>query len=127
MAYTNAATLYQGTKVNTASPAELTLMLYEGAIKFCNIGLLGFENKDYEVQLKMPAYICAGQYVKLELIIEKTGEEPASLYYEGVVQTPALSTLGGEQELPLLRRSPCITINTKGFAVTLVSDYCLPS
>ena len=48
MALNNAATLYQGTKVNTASPAELTLMLYEGAIKFCNIGLLGFETKDYE-------------------------------------------------------------------------------
>ena len=44
----NPATLYQGTKVNTASPAELTLMLYEGAIKFCNIGLLGFETSDYE-------------------------------------------------------------------------------
>ena len=44
----NPATLYQGTKVNTASPAELTLMLYEGAIKFCNIGLLGFETNDYE-------------------------------------------------------------------------------
>jgi len=48
MAVYNAATFYQGTKVNTASPAELTLMLYEGAIKFCNIGLLGFETKDYE-------------------------------------------------------------------------------
>ena len=44
----NAATLYKGTKVNTASPAELTLMLYEGAIKFCNIAMLGFENHDYE-------------------------------------------------------------------------------
>ncbi|MBP5250082.1 MAG: flagellar export chaperone FliS [Lachnospiraceae bacterium] len=44
----NAATLYQGTKVNTASPAELTLMLYEGAIKFCNIAMLGFETNDYE-------------------------------------------------------------------------------
>ena len=44
----NAATLYQGTKVNTASPAELTLMLYEGAIKFCNIAFLGFETNDYE-------------------------------------------------------------------------------
>ncbi len=44
----NAATLYQGTKVSTASPAELTLMLYEGAIKFCNIAQLGFETKDYE-------------------------------------------------------------------------------
>lgn len=48
MALNNPASLYQGTKVNTASPAELTLMLYEGAIKFCNIGLLGFETKDYE-------------------------------------------------------------------------------
>lgn len=44
----NAATLYQGTKVNTASPAELTLMLYEGAVKFCNIAQLGFETNDYE-------------------------------------------------------------------------------
>ena len=48
MAMNNAASLYKGTKVNTASPAELTLMLYEGAIKFCNIAILGFETKDYE-------------------------------------------------------------------------------
>ena len=44
--YNNAATAYQGTKVNTASPAELTLMLYEGAIKFCNIGLSAIEKND---------------------------------------------------------------------------------
>lgn len=42
----NAAMAYQGTKINTASPAELTLMLYEGAIKFCNIGLGAIENND---------------------------------------------------------------------------------
>ena len=30
----------------TASPAELTLMLYEGAIKFCNIAILAIEEKD---------------------------------------------------------------------------------
>ena len=74
---------------------------FELESEFFTGGML-FENKDYEVQLKIPAYICAGQYVKVELIVEKTGEEVASLYYEGVVQTPALSTLGGEQELPLL-------------------------
>lgn len=39
---------YQRNAVMTASPAELTLMLYEGAIKFCNIALIGIENKDYE-------------------------------------------------------------------------------
>ena len=32
----------------TASKAELTLMLYDGAIKFCNIALSGFEKKEYE-------------------------------------------------------------------------------
>ncbi|HCL01166.1 MAG TPA: flagellar export chaperone FliS [Lachnoclostridium phytofermentans] len=43
----NAASIYQGTKINTASPAELTLMLYEGAIKFCNKALYGLEQNDF--------------------------------------------------------------------------------
>ena len=33
----NAAKLYLQNSIKTASPAKLTLMLYEGAIKFCNI------------------------------------------------------------------------------------------
>ena len=48
MAVYNAASLYKGTKVNTASPAELTLMLYEGAIKFCNIAIVGIEQGDIQ-------------------------------------------------------------------------------
>ncbi len=40
------ASVYQGTKVNTASPAELTLMLYEGAIKFCNKAIYAIEGND---------------------------------------------------------------------------------
>lgn len=39
---------YNRGKVLTASPAELTLMLYEGAIKFCNIAIMGIEQKDIE-------------------------------------------------------------------------------
>jgi len=39
---------YKTNKVTTASPAELTLMLYEGAIKFCNIAILGIEKKDIQ-------------------------------------------------------------------------------
>lgn len=42
----NAALTYQNNKVNTAKPAELTLMLYEGMIKFCNMAILGIEEKD---------------------------------------------------------------------------------
>ena len=38
---------YQNSKVLTASPAELTLMLYEGIIKFTNIAILAVEEKDY--------------------------------------------------------------------------------
>lgn len=47
MAY-NAAKAYGNNKVNTASPAELTLMLYDGAVKFCNIAIVALEKKDYE-------------------------------------------------------------------------------
>ncbi|MCR5267223.1 MAG: flagellar export chaperone FliS [Lachnospiraceae bacterium] len=34
---------YTRNKILTATPAELTLMLYDGAIKFCNIAILGIE------------------------------------------------------------------------------------
>lgn len=37
---------YANNKVMTASPAELTLMLYEGAIKFCNIAVKAIDDKD---------------------------------------------------------------------------------
>lgn len=47
MAY-NAAKAYGNNKVLTASPAELTLMLYEGAVKFANIAVTALEKKDYE-------------------------------------------------------------------------------
>lgn len=39
---------YQRNKILTASPAEITLMLYEGAIKFCNIAIMGIEQSDME-------------------------------------------------------------------------------
>ncbi|MCR4691032.1 MAG: flagellar export chaperone FliS [Lachnospiraceae bacterium] len=39
---------YNTNKVMTASPAELTLMLYEGAIKFCNIAIMGIEQNDIQ-------------------------------------------------------------------------------
>ena len=39
---------YARNKILTASPAELTLMLYEGAIKFCNIAITAIEEKNIE-------------------------------------------------------------------------------
>lgn len=39
---------YNNNKIMTASPAELTLMLYEGAIKFGNIAIMAIEENDVE-------------------------------------------------------------------------------
>lgn len=46
MAMPDAYAQYNNSKILTASPAELTLMLYEGAIKFCNIAIAAIEQQD---------------------------------------------------------------------------------
>lgn len=48
MAIPAAYAQYNNSKILTASPAELTLMLYEGAIKFCNIAIMAIEKKDIQ-------------------------------------------------------------------------------
>ena len=48
MALPNGYAAYANSKIMTASPAELTLMLYDGAIKFCNIAIVAIEKKDIE-------------------------------------------------------------------------------
>lgn len=62
MALPNAYAQYNNSKVLTASPAELVLMLYDGAIKFCNIAIMAIENKDVK-----KAHI---NIVKVERIID---------------------------------------------------------
>lgn len=48
MALPGAYAQYNNSKVLTASPAELTLMLYDGAIKFCNIAQVAIEHGDVQ-------------------------------------------------------------------------------
>lgn len=48
MALPNAYAQYNSSKILTATPAELTLMLYEGAIKFCNIAIAAIEGNDVQ-------------------------------------------------------------------------------
>lgn len=62
---------YANNKITTASPAELTLMLYEGAIKFCNIAIAAVEENDV-----IKAH---NNIMKVEKIIE---EFQASLNYK---------------------------------------------
>jgi flagellar protein FliS len=48
MVQNRAFTAYNNSKILTATPAELTLMLYDGAIKFCNLAMTAIDNKDTE-------------------------------------------------------------------------------
>ena len=48
MATNQAYSQYNNSRILTATPAELTLMLYEGAIKFCNIAIMGIEQNNIE-------------------------------------------------------------------------------
>lgn len=48
MTLPNAYAQYNASKILTASPAELTLLLYEGAIKFGNIAIVKIEQNDIE-------------------------------------------------------------------------------
>lgn len=63
MAMPTGYSAYQNNKVMTASPAELTLMLYEGAIKFCNIAIMGIEQNDIEK--------ASNNIIKVERIIDE--------------------------------------------------------
>lgn len=47
MAQKNPYANYANNKITTATPAELTLMLYEGAIKFCNLAKMDMERNEF--------------------------------------------------------------------------------
>ena len=61
----NPAQLYGNSKIQTATPAELTLMLYDGAIKFCNIALVALEKGDLQ---KANTNMIKAQNIILEFI-----------------------------------------------------------
>ena len=48
MALNNPYAKYKQQSVNTATPEELTLMLYDGCIKFINIAKIAIEEKDFQ-------------------------------------------------------------------------------
>lgn len=71
---------------------------FEAETEFYTGGIL-FENQDYQVRLRFPRDICAGHYVKLEVEAVRISDAKAAFRYEAVLQTPALTTVGGGQEL----------------------------
>lgn len=77
----NAASMYQNNAVQTASPAELTLMLYDGAIKFCNIAMMGIEEKDI---MKANANLIKAQKIISELRATLDFKYPVAQEFERV-------------------------------------------
>ena len=77
----NAASAYQDSKILTASPAELTLMLYEAAIKFCNLALVAIEKKEYD---KANTNIIKAEHIITEFKTTLDFKYPVATHFDNV-------------------------------------------
>lgn len=75
----NAAAVYKDNRILTATPAELTLMLYEGAIKFCNIAIIAIEKNDIE---KSNINIIKAERIIAELRVTLDFKYPSAIQFE---------------------------------------------
>lgn len=62
----NAARIYKQNAIKTASPAKLTLMLYDAAVRFCDIAIETMENDSKNIQ-KINDYIKKAEDAIVEL------------------------------------------------------------
>ena len=89
MALPQAYAQYNNSKILTASPAELTLMLYDGAIKFCNIAIMGIEQgniqKAHDNIMKVQRIIEEFFYKRSLLIPVNTGSGVDISFFTSVV------------------------------------------
>lgn len=72
---------YTNNRIATASPGELTLMLYEGAIKFCNIGMIGIEEQNIQ---KAHDNIMKAEAIVRELRLTLNHKYPVAKDFENV-------------------------------------------
>ena len=96
--YRNAAQIYGQNKIATATPAELTLMLYEGAIKFCNKAIEAVNKQEVEKAYESKEYAGldewfdmhnelagpdGGKLIMQSITVKKTGERIEYFYVNG--------------------------------------------
>ena len=79
--YRNAAQLYQKNSVQTASPAKIILMLYDGAIKFCHMALVAIDEKNIE---KANLNIQKAQKIIVQLRVSLDTKYPVSQEFDKV-------------------------------------------
>lgn len=75
----NAAQTYQTNQVTTATPSELTLMLYNGAIKFTKQAKASLEERNYA---KTHEFCLKVQNILYELMSSLKKEYPISLEFD---------------------------------------------
>lgn len=66
---------YMENSVQTATPGQLLIMLYDGAIRFCRAGIEGIKNKDYEAA---NYNLCRTQSIINELLVTLDRSVPIS-------------------------------------------------
>ena len=74
----NAAEAYRRQQIMTATPEALTLMLYNGCLKFINEGTEALERKDYEqanISLQKAQNIISEFRITLSIQRHQTGKE----------------------------------------------------
>lgn len=79
--YRNAAQFYQKNSVQTASPAKIILMLYDGAIKFCHIAQEALDANDIE---KSNLNIQKAQKIIVQLRVSLDTKYPVSQEFDRV-------------------------------------------
>lgn len=77
----NAAQMYQQNSVNTASPAKLTLMLYDGAVRFCNTAMEAMDEGNIE---KINNNILKAQKIIVELRVTLDMKYPVAKEFDAV-------------------------------------------
>lgn len=77
----NAAQVYNQAKMQTASKEDIITMLYDGAIKFCNIAESELENQDYA---KVNENLKKAQRIIDELISTLDRRYPVSAEFEKI-------------------------------------------
>ncbi len=60
-----------------------------------------FDSEDFSVKLVMPANVCRGRNVKLEVVAEKRSAQDRKLTYHGILQIPVFLTPQGEHEIEI--------------------------
>lgn len=57
-----------------------------------------YRDENYEIAVQMPATVCKGRYVKLQLTVRKLSDSEENFNFKGILQTPSFLSMEGKHE-----------------------------